>query len=192
MGTWIDMTGMQWIRKAARREEGLAYLEFALILPLLLLLFLGGTELSRYLQAGQKVDKMTHTIVDLIAQAPTISASELEQIMQAAQHIMAPYPFTDDGVIIVSCVGYNQYGQLRVKWQYTGGGELLRNSAIGTAGNTPQLPAGFAIEERDNVIIAESYYAMEPIINSDHVEPIEFYSTAFYLPRLGELDTLQP
>ena len=185
------MTGMQWIGKAARREEGLAYLEFALILPLLLLMVLGGTELSRYLQTGQKVDKMTHTIVDLIAQAPTISTPELEQIMQAAQHIMSPYPFTDDGVIIVSCVGYDEYDQLRVKWQYKGGGNLLRNSAIGTTGDAPQLPTGFSIEERDNVIIAESYYAMEPL-NSNYMEPVEFYSTAFYLPRLGELDTLQP
>src|SRR5690606_38696436 len=186
------MPHMRQIRKAMRNAEGLAYLEFALILPLLLLLVLGGTELSRYLQASQKVDKMNHTIVDLIAQAPTISEPELEQIMQAAQHIMSPYPFTDDGVIIVSCVGYNDYGQLRVKWQYKGGGNLQRNSAIGTTGNAPQLPEDFSVEERDNVIIAESFYTLDPIINSNYMEPIEFYSTAFYLPRLGELDTLQP
>lgn len=171
-------------------QHGVAYLEFALLLPFLMLLFLGGIELSRYVQAGQKADKLTHTVVDLIAQAPTISESELDQIMQAVEHIMNPLPFEQNGVIIVSCVGYNSYGQLRVKWQYKGGGELDRDSAIGTSGNQPNLPDGFTVEARDNVIIAETYYSMQPMISEDYAEPMEFYRTAYYLPRIGELDTL--
>lgn len=179
------------IGRLARQEDGLAYLEFALILPVLLLLLLGGVEVSRYIQAAQKVDKMTHTIVDLIAQAPTISESELDQIMMAAEHIMTPYPFNDNGVIIVSCVGYNEYGQLRVKWQYSGGGTLPRSSAIGSEGGSPDLPEGFTLDTRDNVIIAESFFTITPIINDNYVGASEFYRTAYYLPRLGELDTLQ-
>lgn len=180
------------IASLPRREEGVAYLEFALILPVLLLLALGGVELSRYIQAAQKVDKLTHTIVDLIAQAPTISVPELEQIMEASQHIMHPYPFSDNGVIIVSCVGYNQNGQLRVKWQYRGGGALNRTSNIGAVGNSPTLPANFTIGSRDNVIIAESFFTITPMINDNYVPESEFYRTAYYLPRLGELDTLRP
>ena len=172
-------------------ETGLAYLEFALALPFLMLLFIGGVEMSRYVQAGQKVDKMTHTIVDLIAQAPTISESDLDQITVAVEHIMQPYDFQNDGVIIVTCVGYNSAGNLRVKWQYTGGGALDRDSRIGTVGSSPTLPAGFTLETRDNVIIAESYFALTSMINEELLEPIEFYRTAYYLPRLGELDTLQ-
>src|SRR5687767_5514100 len=114
-----------------RNEAGLAYLEFALALPFLMLLFIGGVEMSRYVQAGQKVDKVTHTIVDLVAQAPTISESDLDQIMMAVEHIMQPHDFQSDGVIIVTCVGYNSAGNLRVKWQYTGGGALDRDSLIG-------------------------------------------------------------
>lgn len=186
------MTGLwRHMRSLAQRQDGLAYLEFALILPILLLLLLGGVEVSRYIQAAQKVDKMTHTIVDLIAQAPTISESELDQIMVASQHIMTPYPFTDNGVIIVSCVGYNEYGQLRIKWQYKGGGSLSRNSAIGNEGNSPDLPEDFTLDARDNVIIAESYFMISPILDANYVEDSEFYRTAYYLPRLGELDTLQ-
>lgn len=176
--------------KFRRNEAGLAYLEFALALPLLMLFFIGGLEISRYVQAAQKVDKTTHTVVDLIAQAPTISTSDLNQIMQAVEHIMNPYAFQNDGVIIVSCVGYNDQGNLRVKWQYKGGGGLDRNSAIGTVGGTPSLPAGFTLESRDNVIIAETYFAFTSLISDSYVEPIEFYRTAYYLPRLGQLDTL--
>lgn len=174
-----------------RRQDGLAYLEFALILPVLLLLVLGGVEISRYIQAAQKVDKMTHTIVDLVAQAPSISMAELDQIMEAAQHVMTPYPFSDNGVIIVSCVGYDAYGQLRVKWQHRGGGELVRASRVGAVGSAPVLPEDFTLDNRDNVIIAESFFTISPIINTQYVEATEFYRTAYYLPRLGELDSLQ-
>ena len=175
-----------------RTKDGLAYLEFALILPILLALLLGGIEISRYIQTSQKVDKLTHTIVDLVAQAPQISEGELDQIMIAAQHVMQPHNFTDDGVIIVSCVGYNEFDQLVVKWQHQGGGNLSRSSAIGAEGTAATVPADFTVEDRDNVIIAETFFSFSPIVNEEFVQDIEFYRTAFYLPRLGELDTLNP
>lgn len=177
-------------RDLARDETGLAFLEFALILPVLLLLLLGGIEVSRYIQAAQKVDKLTHTIVDLVAQAPTVSTSDLNQIMAAAEHIMTPYDFGDDGVIIVTCVGYNSAGKLVVKWQHKGGGSLARNSKVGAVNGTPVLPTGFVVDARDNVLIAETYFRFQPMINEQITGPIEFYRTAFYLPRLGELGTL--
>lgn len=185
------MASPRCITRLRDDESGVAYLEFALLLPLLMLLFLGGVEISRYIQAGQKTDKLTHTMVDLIAQAPTISQPELDQMMQAVEHIMEPHPFSENGVIIVSCVGYNALGELQVKWQYSGGGDLARGSAIGQQGDAPTLPEGFVVEPRDNVIIAETFFAMRPMISEDYVEPIEFYRTAYYLPRIGELDTLQ-
>jgi hypothetical protein len=181
-----------WCRRLRQQQDGLAYLEFALVLPLLMALFLGGVELTRYIQVAQKTDKITHTIVDLVAQAPTISIPELDQIMLAVEHIMRPHSFVETGVIIVSCVGYDDMGNLIVKWQHKGGGVLDRDSAIGAVGAQPSLPDDFAVEERDNVIIAETYYAFEPIINARFVDPIEFYRTAFYLPRIGELDVLLP
>jgi hypothetical protein len=190
MATRIDMIKPSLIRHLRNRTEGVAYLEFALVMPVLLMLALGGVELGRYLHAGQKTDKLTHTVVDLVAQAPSISVPELDQIMLASQHIMSPYPFNEDGAVIISCIGYNEYGQLRVKWQYAGGGELERQSRIGEVGQFPTLPDGFEVETRDNVIIAESFFSLDPIFNDLYMEPIEFYRTAFYLPRLGELDTL--
>lgn len=177
-------------KELMREEAGLAFLEFALVLPVLLLLLLGGIEVSRYIQAAQKVDKLTHTIVDLVAQAPTISTQDLEQIMAASEHIMQPHEFRDDGVIIITCVGYNSAGSLVVKWQYKGGGELVRNSQVGTVNGAPTLPAGFVVEARDNVLIAETYFRFAPMINETITGPIEFYRTAYYLPRLGELGTL--
>lgn len=178
-------------RRLMQDQSGLAYLEFALLLPLLMLLFLGGTEMTRYVQAAQKTDKMTHTVVDLIAQAPNISTNELDQIFMAVEHIMNPYPFSERGVMIISCVGFNDMGELVVKWQYKGGGALDRGSAIGALGTAPTLPENFVVEQRDNVIIAETYFTMNPMISTDYADPIEFYRTAYYLPRIGELDTLQ-
>lgn len=173
-----------------RDQRGLAFLEFALIFPVLLLLLLGSVEISRYVQTSQKVDKLSHTIVDLIAQAPTISTQDLQQIMMAAKHVMEPHPFDQDGIIIISCVGYDSNNQLTVKWQYKGGGSLTRSSRIGNAGGAPSLPANFTVEDKDNVIISETFFRFQPMINPDLIAPVEFYSTAYYLPRLGELDKL--
>lgn len=181
MATW---------RRWKADERGVAFLEFALALPLLMLLFLGGVEYSRYVQTSQKVDKLTHTVVDLVAQAPTISTKDLDTIFEATKHIMEPNDFSKEGVVIVSCVGFDTNNNLVVKWQYKGGGSLVRDSAIGKKGDHPVLPAGFTVDARDNVIISESFFSFHSMINDNLVPPIEFYSNAYYLPRLGELGTL--
>lgn len=173
-----------------KNEQGLAYLEFALLLPLLMTLFLGTVEVSRYVQASQTVDKLSHTLVDLVAQAPTISVSDMNQIMDATAHITKGMNFSTKGIVIISCVGYDASNKLVVKWQYKGGGSLARSSKIGSSGGNATLPTGFTIESKDNVLVAESYLAYTPLVNTTIVQPIEFYRTAFYLPRLGQLDTL--
>jgi Flp pilus assembly protein TadG len=180
-----------YLNRFWKNTQGLAYLEFALVFPILMLLFLGGVDLSHYIQAAQKTDKMTHTIVDLIAQAPVISQTDLDQIMQAVEHIMTPYDFSGDGAIIVSCIGYDDRERLVVKWQYEGNGALDRTSRIGRQGASPTLPEGFVVEARDNVIVAETYFKFHSMISDQLMEPIEFYRTAYYLPRIGELDVLE-
>src|SRR5690606_32233759 len=104
---------------------------------------------------------------------------------------MTPYRFNDDGVVIITCVGYNEQGELRVKWQYRGGGTLLRNSEVGTTGVRPDLPDGFTLDSRDNVIIAETFYRFAPLIGSQLGEPMDFYRSSYCQPGLGELDGLR-
>lgn len=75
-----------------RHEDGLAALEFALIAPLLVLLFFGAVELSNLLIADSRMRTVAASIADLLAQKSNgiISQTDLNVANTAATQIMLP------------------------------------------------------------------------------------------------------
>lgn len=82
-----------------RNESGIAAVEFALILPLMLVIFMGLVELSRSMRASQKVDLVAHTLADLTAQQLNggqavgqagLTEADITSIFSAANTLMAP------------------------------------------------------------------------------------------------------
>lgn len=172
-----------------RDEHGVAAVEFALALPMLAAMFLGGFEVNRYILVHQKVEKVTYTVADVVAQSQSVTESQLDQIFVAAEEIMRPYDFGDDGVVIVTSVSKSGTETSKVRWRYSGGGSLSRNSEVGAVGGTASLPGGLTLNAGDNVIIAEVYYRYHPVLEGTAVSESDIYKTAIFKPRLGALVT---
>ena len=171
-----------------RNQQGIAAMEFAMVAPILMVLFLGGTEFSRYLIIHQKVEKTATTIADIVAQSDSLTQAQLNQIFLAASEIMQPLSFNTEGVVIVSSV--RQQGSAaspNVAWQRIGGGDLTRTSQIGTQGFAATLPAGFTLNDKENVIVAEVYYVYSPLFGEKMVATGDVYKRSVYKPRLGAL-----
>ena len=60
----------------AKNEEGVAAVEFALILPIMLAAYMGVVELSQALNADRKMTRATSTIADLASRSPLFDATE--------------------------------------------------------------------------------------------------------------------
>ncbi|MGD2132140.1 MAG: pilus assembly protein, partial [Maricaulaceae bacterium] len=71
-------------------DRGTAAIEFALIAPILMLLYFAVVELSLALDANRKVSMTASVIGDLVAQADEVSVSEVEAILDAADATMQP------------------------------------------------------------------------------------------------------
>jgi Flp pilus assembly protein TadG len=178
----------QWLRRCIGDRQGIAVVEFALALPVLMTLFYGVIEITRYILIAQKVEKLAHSVADVTAQSQTVSLASLDQVMAAASDIMSPYNLSTNGRIIVSSL-YRAAGVAgaSVSWRYTGGGSLTAASNLGALGTTPSMPAGFTFEERENVIAAEVFYQFSPLISNQFFGTTTIYRVAFYKPRLGAL-----
>ncbi len=93
-------------------ERGIAAVEFALILPLMLMIYMGLVELSRGMRVSQKLDLVAHSLADLTAQmlpgqsvltaAPCTSTgqacmaeADINVVFSAAATLLAPFPLNN-------------------------------------------------------------------------------------------------
>lgn len=174
-----------------RGQRGIAAVELALVFPILLILLLGGMDMTRYMLYHQKVERITFSVADIVAQSSSITKVQMDDIVLAAGQIMQPFNFGADGIVIVTSV-YKDPAQTypTIRWQYVGGGGLARASKVGIVNGTPALPNGLTLNDKDNVIITETYYVFAPTFNSGVVAAGDIYKEAVYKPRLGALLSL--
>ncbi len=171
-------------------EKGLANLEFALVLPLLMILFMGSVELARYILVTQKTEKAAVTMSDLVAQAEDVGTSDLDILVQAVSQVMQPFSFASDGYVIVSSVSRVGSASPAINWQYTGGGTWTHSSQVGSQGGEATLPTGFTLDPNEGIIIAEVYFRYTPMIAGGILPVSNLYKVGVFKPRLGELTTL--
>jgi len=169
---------------------GTAALEFALTLPIWILLLLGTSDVAMLLLISQRVDRIAYSVTDIVTQSNVVTKTDLSNILLATGQLMQPFTFGDKGVVIVTSL-YKPTGKaLQISWQYTGGGTLARVSKIGKVGDTPTLPTGLSLNDSDNVIITEVYYAFTPMFASANIlSARDLYRLAAYKPRLSPLIT---
>ncbi|MBZ8132772.1 TadE/TadG family type IV pilus assembly protein [Afifella sp. IM 167] len=178
-------------RRLLRREEGLAAVEFALVAPFLLSLLFGTFQLSQYLVANQRVEKMAFTITDAISRDQMITAGMASELFQATGQLMEPLSFGTNGVVVLSAIqrgdtDYPSYG--KITWQCEGGGSLAKTSKFGKVGDyVPKLPGGLDLEKKDAVIIAEVFYRYVPTVSLLSFGERDIYKYALFRPRLGQL-----
>lgn len=103
-------------KEIARNDRGVAAVEFALVLPVLLLILMGVIELSNVMMVERKLLNAMQSTADLIGQETDITDSELTDIFFAAQLTMNPYD-TSNLTIGVSSVRFDDTsGDPAVDW----------------------------------------------------------------------------
>ena len=170
-----------------RHEGGIAITEFALVLPVLLTLFYGVIEVTRYILIVQKAEKLAYTVADSVAESTTVTNAELSQLLTATNNIMKPFDFTTSGTVLISSLYKAADTNPVVNWRYQGGGTLTATSQLGAVGSAPTMPSGFTFDDRENVIAAEVYYKFSPLISTEFFGTTTVYRRAFYKPRFGSL-----
>ena len=187
----MNRTKRSLLQTFVRSNRGMAVAEFAMLLPVLMTLFYGCIEVTRYILVTQKAEKLAHTVANVTAESTTVTTASLNQLMQATNDIMSPFDFSGTGKVIISSL-YRPPGSstvATVNWQYSGGGSLAATSGFGAVGSAPVLPTNFTFDERENVIAAEVFYQYSPLISSQFFGTTTIYRRAYYKPRFGLLTT---
>ena len=154
-----------------RDKRGVSAVEFALVAPIILLMYVGTAEISNLLTVERRVETVASTAADLTAQVKKVSNSDLNDISDASKSILAPYDTTPLKIVLSSVVA-DQNNNGKVAWSYSKSGSAR---AVGSA---YALPPG-TTEANSSVIVAEVTYAFKPLLDLKKV----FSPGAFNLQR---------
>ncbi|WP_349369640.1 TadE/TadG family type IV pilus assembly protein [Salinarimonas sp.] len=148
--------------RAAR--AGVAAIEFALILPVMVLLYLGMTQVTLGLNMDRKVTILSRTVADLVGRDRDVSAAELDEIIRAATVVLEPYDPTPVTIVLSSVyVTQLKDGSLegRVCWSYANANGVARaREAI------MPIPVGFDTAQT-SYVFAEVALPYEPAFSPD-------------------------
>jgi len=82
------------VRTLPKAQKGVSAVEFALIAPLMLLMYAGCVELSFMMQLDRKVTTSAATLGDLTARADVVTNDDLDDILEASRMIFQPNDIT--------------------------------------------------------------------------------------------------
>ena len=162
------MTG-RLIRRLGRDRRGSFSVELALAIPLVMFMMLTTLEMSRFMLVHAKVNRLVAQISDLVGRLPTnVTEDMITNTFDAAEHITRPFPFGQNGRIIISSVSPNLSTATPndgiINWQRCSGQYTSAASVVGVEGGAATLPNGFAVPEQQNAIVAEAYFQFEPLL----------------------------
>lgn len=141
-----------------RDRRAVAAVEFALLLPVLVTLFIGSNEISQALSVFRKVGHTSSALGDLVAQTDSsLSVSDLTDILAASSATMAPYSASNAN-LVVAAVKYTTAKGFRVCWS------RAQNDTAWTVGAAPSVtvPSGLVSDGEEVIVTRVKYTYTSP------------------------------
>jgi Flp pilus assembly protein TadG len=138
----------------AAERRGLAAVEFAMLLPMMLTLFLGSVEVTTGIAIQRKVTLTAHALADLSSQFTVIADADMSNILSASSDVIAPYAAAKLQSV-VSELSISSAGQATVVWSAT------LNGTARTVGSTVSVPSGLAVPN-SYLLLGEASYSYNP------------------------------
>ena len=135
--------------------RGLAAVEFAMVVPLMLVLFFGTVEFSSGVAVDRKVTLMARTLSDLTSQNISVTDTQLTNIRNASTGIMTPYSSTPLKSTITELYVDPTTKVARVQWSK---GDVPRG-----AGSTVAIPTALQVGDT-YLIFSEVSYLYVPAV----------------------------
>ncbi|MCY0092950.1 TadE/TadG family type IV pilus assembly protein [Hoeflea ulvae] len=125
----------QTIRKLRGDRTGVGAVEFALVAPVLIVLYMGSLEVSIAMSVNKKLSRAASTVADLVTQDESINKPFLESMLNVAESVMTP--FQSDGLKLkITGIEINGAGVGKVTWSWQEDG--TKPYAINSTQTLPQ------------------------------------------------------
>jgi Flp pilus assembly protein TadG len=163
----------QVFRRLARDRRGVSAVEFALLAPMMIGLYLGCVEVSDGVSADRKVTLIASALANLTAQVSTISSADMTNILDASTAIVSPYSAANLKMT-VSCLNIDADRNVTVRWT------AMRNGGV-DGGVT--VPPALAVAN-SQLIFARVSYDYTPAVGYTITGTLTLSDRMYMMPRV--------
>ncbi len=173
------------LARVCKNARGVALIEFAMVLPILVTLYLGGFQLMDAVAVYRKVTTSARILADLSTQNTSLAESDVQTILAASAQVMAPYS-TDRGTYRITMVNVDNSGNAKVAWSRSksGSDQLTINSSYALPATIKQNNIG--------VVVCDVSYVYHPISFFGLMGDLPFRDQIFMIPRGSTTVELRP
>jgi len=171
----------QKVLRLFKTDEAVAAVEFALIVPAMLVLYMGSIEVSQVISVDRKMSAATGALGDLVAQSEAqLSTSILDDYFTAVGLIMTPYS-ANNLKQLVTLVFIDDQGDASVVWSVGNNGATAKD--VDSSYIVPSQITAVSLETY--LVVSEAQLPYQPW--GGYVLPGSFnlYKQFFYMPRFG-------
>ncbi len=154
-------------------QRGVAAVEFAVIVPVLVTMYLGLVQVTQGVIVDRKVTLLARTLSDLTAQATKVPDTELNNIFEAARYVLQPIDPSPAKMMIAS-VYVDKDQKVKLCWAEVRNG-MPKPNAIA-------LPAGLMIPNSSVIVATAEYPYSAPVKLFKEVYNLS--DTIYMRPRL--------
>jgi Flp pilus assembly protein TadG len=155
-------------RRCKANVEGVAAIEFAMIVPIMSVMFIGAVELSQAITVDRRVSQVASSTADLVARSEKqISQTEIGDIMRVGGYIVSPYSQDPLQIVIrnvtsspTNATNTKQSWSCTYKGKGSGG---VPEQACACSNTVRSIPANL-VTTNDSVVISEVTYAYKPLV----------------------------
>jgi len=166
----------EFCRQARRDRRGIAAVEFALVLPVGLVLLYGEYAVGEAVAISRKVTITARTVTDLVTQNSSLTSASLTTILNASAQVVAPFSVTPMTIVITE-ITTDSSGKATVTWSKALNGTPLN------AGDPITVPANL-MPASTSLIWGQVSYNYTPLIGANLTGTIRIADQIYLSPRL--------
>jgi Flp pilus assembly protein TadG len=176
-------TGLGRLAGFCRDIRAVSAVEFAIILPVMLLVFIGGNQFAEAIAIKRKVTMVARAVADLVSQDPSVTNADMTSIFNAATAVAAPFPAAPL-LIIVSNVSVDAQGTARIAWS-----DSSPTGSARAVNSTVTLPPNMNVASSTWIWTETSYTYTPPVaftmFSVTNTGAFTLTDTAYFRPRTG-------
>lgn len=178
------------LQRFTRDASGIAMIEFAIAVPVLLFAFFALVEITRFVQYKEKLESSATQILDIIDQNQNVTAAGLDNLFEALVPMLSPFDASETRIVVSHVVRppltSGPHCKPVITWQYGAVGQ----SRIGRRGQ-PADTRSITVQPGDHVMVIEVVGIYTSMFDNEMVGVLmqnltgEIYRRNYARPRYG-------